>query len=69
MTTKTINGMILDVNDSIATHLLTSGLNFYDLYHELESNKGFSIVCDGIETMTLTDNSIVIIDINKGWVL
>lgn len=63
--TKTVNGMILDINDSIAEHLLKMNLNFYDLYQELRSNFGCSLCIDGIETITLTDNSEVIVDINR----
>lgn len=59
MNTKTINGMVMDDLDSIASHLIKSGLPFYDLYRELRSNMGRSILVDGIETIYLADNSEV----------
>ena len=57
MNTKTINGMIMDSSESIASHLINSGLPFYDLYRELRSNMGHSLSVGGVETIYLTDNS------------
>lgn len=61
---KTINGMIIDSRDTIATHLLKANLGFYELYRELRSNMGYSHSVNGIETICLTDNSEVVVNIN-----
>ena len=65
MKTKTINGMIMSINDSIAEHLLCSELGFYDMYRELRSNMNHSLLADGIETIYLTDGSEVYAHIRK----
>ena len=57
MNTKTVNGMIMNKSDSIASHLIESSLPFYELYRELRSNMKYSLLVDGTETIYLTDNS------------